>query len=93
MLPRDRQAASRRPVLVVEVLSPSTRATDTTLKRHVFEQAGITSYWLVDAAAPSLTALELRDGFYTDLAVVRGDECLAAALPFPMSVVPNDLLR
>ena len=42
---------------------------------------------------PSLTALLLRDGCYTELAVVRGDECLAAAPPFPVSVVPNDLLR
>jgi Uma2 family endonuclease len=36
------------PLLVVEVLSPSTRATDLTLERHVFEQAGVPSYWLLD---------------------------------------------
>ncbi len=50
----------------MEVLSASTRATDTTLKRHVLEQAGVPSYWLVDLEAGSLTALELVNGSYRE---------------------------
>ena len=38
---RGGPAARALPLLVVEVLSPTTRATDLTLKRHVFEQGGI----------------------------------------------------
>lgn len=93
VLPKDRSAPDRTPVLVVEVLSPSTSATDRTLKRLVFEQGGIPSYWLVDPLAPSLTVLELREGSYVEVAVVTGAERYQASLPFPVEVVPVDLLQ
>jgi len=81
------------PLLAVEVLSPSTRATDLTLKRHVFEQAGVVSYWLLDPDAPSLTVLELVDGAYREVAVVTGEQAYDATLPFPVRVVPAALVR
>lgn len=93
VVPKDRTLADRRPLLAVEVLSPSTRLVDSTLKRQVLEQGGIASYWLVDPLAPSLTVLELRDGGYVEQAVVRGSERYQAQQPFPVDVVPADLLR
>ncbi len=81
------------PVLVVEVLSASTRATDATLKRHVFEQAGVPSYWLLDPDVPSLTVLELRAGTYVEVASVSDDQSFAAERPFPVTIVPGQLLR
>lgn len=81
------------PALAVEVLSPSTRATDLTLKRHVLEQAGVASYWLLDPDVPCLTVLELDDGAYREVAVVRGEEAYDATLPFPVRVVPALLVR
>ena len=36
------------PGLVVEVLSPSTRKRDQTLKRQLFEREGVREYWIVD---------------------------------------------
>jgi len=81
------------PLLVVEVLSPSTRATDLTLKRHVFEQAGVPSYWLLDTELPSLTVLELVAGAYVQVAAASGTEALAINRPFPVSIVPADLMR
>lgn len=81
------------PLLAVEVLSPSTRATDTTLKRHVLEQAGVPSYWLLDPEAATLTVLELQDGSYRVVAEASGGQALAVARPFPVTVVPADLLR
>jgi Uma2 family endonuclease len=93
VLPKDRTVALRRPVLVVEVLSPSTRATDLTLKRHVFEQGGVASYWLVDPMTPSLTVLELRAGSYVEVAQVSGAEPYEAAAPFRVRVVPAELVR
>ncbi|MGI9119591.1 MAG: Uma2 family endonuclease [Acidimicrobiales bacterium] len=47
------------PLLVVEVLSPSTRLTDRGTKRLAYEAAGVPSYWLVDPHQPSLTVLHL----------------------------------
>lgn len=89
-----RQAkATGLPLLCVEVLSPSTRATDLTLKRHVLEQAGVRSYWLVDPDVPSLTVLELVDGAYRETAAVTGDEAYDAVRPFAVRVVPSTLVR
>lgn len=81
------------PLLAVEVLSRSTRATDTTLKRHVLEQAGVPSYWLFDPEAAVLTVLELGDGAYVETASARGDEALTVERPFPVTIVPAQLLR
>ena len=81
------------PLLAVEVLSQSTRATDITLKRYVLEQAGVPSYWLLDPEIPALSVLELADGAYRDVAHVQGHEAFDAALPFPVRIVPADLLR
>lgn len=79
------------PLLAVEVLSPSTRRTDLTLKRSRFEEAGVASYWVVDPTALTLTAWELRDGRYVEVADVTGDETFEAELPFPVAITPNKL--
>jgi Uma2 family endonuclease len=93
VLPKDRTAPDRLPLLVVEVASPSTRATDSTLKRLVFEQAGVPSYWMVDPLHPALTILELQDGGYVQVAAVEGDEPVTLQRPFPVTLTPSDLLR
>lgn len=80
------------PLLAVEVLSPSTRATDLTLKRHVLEQAGVASYWLLDPEVPSLTVLELVDGVYEQVAVAVGEDELVVDRPFPVRVVAAALV-
>ncbi len=92
VVPRDRSLADRRPLLVVEVLSPSTRAVDLTLKRQVFQDGGIPQYWLVDPFVPSLTVLELRAGTYVEVAAVRAGESYVAAVPFDVVLVPDELL-
>lgn len=79
------------PVLAVEVLSPGTRLRDQSLKRAAFQEAGVTSYWLLDPDEPTLTALELRGGVYVEVAHVRDDEPFEATLPFPVRVVPSEL--
>jgi Uma2 family endonuclease len=82
----------RTPLLVVEVLSPSTRRIDLGTKRLAFEAAGVPSYWLVDPDEPSLTVLELASGEYREVARVVGEEAYAAVRPFDVTVVPAQLL-
>jgi Uma2 family endonuclease len=80
------------PLLAVEVLSPSTRRVDLLLKRDRLQSAGVPSYWLVDPDEPSVMVLELRDGVYEQVAHVTGDEACEVLLPFPVRLVPADLI-
>lgn len=83
------------PLLVVEVLSPSTRRIDTSAKRLVYEGFGVASYWIVDPDGPSITVLELGDGdrprTYAEVASASGDAQLAATRPFAVAVTPSSL--
>lgn len=82
------------PVLAVEVVEPSTRLIDVRLKRTRLEQAGTGSYWVFDPAEARLIAWELGDdGFYQKIADVVGKEEFRTNLPFPVTVVPADLVR
>ena len=36
------------PEIVVEIASPGTRTRDETIKRNLYERAGVTEYWVVD---------------------------------------------
>lgn len=80
------------PLLVVEVLSPSTRSFDLHVKRERHERAGTAAYWVVDPLAKRLVAWELRDGAYVQVADVSGDEAFEAKVPFPVRVVPSALV-
>lgn len=80
------------PLLCVEVLSPSTRRFDLLLKRDRYQEAGVPSYWLVDPDEPAVTVLELRDGVYEQVAVVRPGEEHLVALPFPLRLAPSELV-
>ena len=71
------------PLLVAEVLSPSTRTVDLTLERRVLEEAGVPSYWLVDPDDGVVTVLELADGAYRE--VVSGTD-VTVERPFPVRV-------
>lgn len=81
------------PVLVIEVLSASTRHIDLGLKRSRFEAAGCPSYWVLDPAVPSLLAWNLHDGEYVAVARVTGSETFAAEAPFRVDITPAELLR
>lgn len=60
--------------LAVEVASPRTWLYDRNRKKDVYEQFGIVSYWIVepDRDKPELTAFQLRDGRYEQVAQVAG---------------------
>jgi Uma2 family endonuclease len=79
-------------ILAVEVLSPSTRRKDLFLKRSKYQDAGVTSYWIVDPEKPSITALELVDGHYVTVGEAAGDEALFVEKPFPVTIIPSKLI-
>jgi Uma2 family endonuclease len=79
-------------VLAVEILSPSTRRKDLILKRSKYEDVGVTSYWVVDPQAPSLTVFELREGRYVEVGQVFGSDELVVEQPFKVAVTPAGLV-
>ena len=52
------------PTLVVEILSPSTRAIDRGVKLQLYARYGVPYYWIVEIAARSIEAHVLEDGGY-----------------------------
>ena len=87
------RAVEGPPALVVEVLSPSGRGRDLFEKRRIYAEGGASWYWIVDPAEPSLTVLRLTATGYEDEARIVGDEVYETEDPFPVRIVPRNLLR
>lgn len=74
------------------MLSPSSRRKDTVYKRSKYEDEGVPSYWIIDPQTPSILALELRDGHYVTVGEAAGAQALTLLQPFPVTVIPADLI-
>lgn len=61
------------PQVIVEVLS-SRPAYDLVRKSAKYAAAGLPRYWVVDPAEPSITAFELQDGDWVEVARAAADE-------------------
>lgn len=81
------------PLLAVEVLSPSTRRIDLTLKKARYEAAGCQSYWVVDPADKSITIWELHDGHYAEITHATGSDPVAISQPSPATIHPSALFE
>jgi Uma2 family endonuclease len=81
------------PVLAVEVFSPSSVLHDLNNKKAVYQRLGVENYWVIDPMEPTLTAFELDEaGIYQQIAEVKGSDVFEARQPFPVRVVPVELL-
>ena len=86
------------PVLVVEVLYPSSSRYDRTMKSSRYAEAGIPQYWIVDPLAvntkrPSIEVHDLDDAGSYQLAVrSEGDEEISVATPIPVTVAASALV-
>jgi Uma2 family endonuclease len=83
----------QRPLLLaVEVLSNNTRSKDLLLKRSLYADAGIPSYWIFDTDNPELTVLRLDGDKYVEDAIVQGPSAYEADLPYPVRIVPAEII-
>ncbi len=84
----------KAPLLAAEVISPTSRLRDGSLKKAAYARLGVESFWLVDPdpADPAVTAFELRAGSYREIATVSGAEPWTASRPFAVSIVPAELV-
>ena len=85
------------PLLIVEVLSPATEAYDRSLKFAAYDEGGVGAYWIVDPSvhAPSIDVFERIEsgGSLTSVGHAEGEERLEISMPWPLTVVPADLVR
>ncbi len=79
------------PILVVEVVSPSTQTTDYRHKRSEYAVLGIQEYWLVDPVGEKVAILTLVSGFY-DQVVFQGDEAIESGIFPELSLTANQVL-
>jgi len=79
------------PILVVEVVSPSTQTTDYRHKRSEYAVLGIQEYWIVDPVKEKVTILTLVSGFYDEVAW-QGDEAIASGIFPELKLTANQVL-
>lgn len=75
------------PDWVCEIESPSTARRDRVTKRRLYAAHGVRHYWLIDPDTRTLTALELRDGQWTELGVYD-DTAAVRIAPFELVELP-----
>jgi Uma2 family endonuclease len=69
---------------VVEVGSPGTRRRDETIKRHLYERAGVSEYWIVDPDLDVVRIHRRTDQGFTrpvELSAEAGDVVTTPLLP------------
>ena len=80
-------------LLVVEVQSASTSATDRFLKAHEYARAGVPGYWRLDPdEGPTIVVEELEGGAYRHVGTWAGEEEMVVERPAPLRLRPVDLL-
>lgn len=79
-------------LLVVEIVSPSSRTADRLAKPSVYARAGIPSYWRVEPEeGPSIVAYRLDGEAYVETGSARPGDPLTLEVPFPLWLDPSCL--
>lgn len=60
------------PDLVIEIISPGTEKLDRSKKKTVYEQSGVTEYWIVDPKTNEATGFKLVKGKYSEFKKEKG---------------------
>ena len=71
-----RRGIEAPPLLVVEILSPSTRRVDRGLKSRRYAELGVQHYWIVDPDAKRIECFRLTEGAFRAVIEARGDTSL-----------------
>ena len=100
MIHRSRQhIVSKRgiegsPDLVVEILSPGSRRRDKVRKFAIYEEHGVSEYWVIDVEARALEQFQLSDDGRYKLVQVFEENDLVTSTGFPsVSCAIDELLR
>jgi len=72
--PKNIQGA---PDLVIEILSPNTRRTDTQVKFALYARFNVLHYWIVDPDSERVETFRLQDGAYRSAGACSSPETMA----------------
>ena len=78
------------PLLVVEVVSPSTKITDYRAKRTEYAARDIPEYWIVDPIEGKVTVCVLSDGWYDVTEFTNGDHLVSPMFP-ELQLTPQEI--
>jgi Uma2 family endonuclease len=73
----SKRGVEKPPLLVIEILSPSTRKVDLGLKYRRYAELGVQHYWIVDPDQRRMECHRLADGAFRPVAEARDDTPLA----------------
>jgi len=80
--------------LVVEIVSPGSRATDPAIKPELYAEAGIASYWRLELdPAPQLITYTLAGEHYAAGTTLHAGQLGEVLAPFPVRLDPAELTR
>jgi Uma2 family endonuclease len=79
------------PLLVVEVVSPSTVTVDYRAKHSEYSVLDIPEYWIVDPIEQILTVCTLKDGAYTDRVFTKDQPIVSPSFP-GLTITADDVL-
>ncbi|MFC5833239.1 Uma2 family endonuclease [Nonomuraea insulae] len=80
-------------LLAVEVVSPSTKATDRRLKSEAYAVAGIPGYWRIEPdQGPTLYVYELDGDAYGEPTAYKAGTTATLSAPYPVSFDPAELI-
>ena len=82
-----KEAIKGAPDLVIEILSPSTRERDRTVKKKLYARAGVAEYWLVDLESETIEVLKLEAAGFERVALYTKDETLTSPV-LPELLIP-----
>lgn len=80
------------PLLVVEVVSTSTRSTDYRAKRAEYTVLGISEYWIVDPEQSQVTVLTLVDDWYESAEYIEDEQIDSTLFP-ELKLTVSDILN
>lgn len=69
------------PLLVIEILSPSTRSKDMLKKLDLYKDSGISEYWVVDPEQKLIHVYALKDKDLENFATFKGEELTSFCYP------------
>lgn len=87
-LPGKVARLSEAPDLIVEILSPGTKALDLITKRDDYEKFGVGEYWTIDAADARVRAWVREGKVLVERAAVGGTVACAALPGFGLQIAP-----